>query len=281
MRKRLALIIHPFYLFCLLLLLSNDHVFKVAWPSALTGKLSDFAGLFVVGVLAAVVYPPAFRSRAQLMAIELALGATFVSWKIGPVEPLLNAINSWIGYPWLSRTVDATDLIALPMLAVAFAFVRSGRNWPDTGIRFRRVSLAAVLLTSGFAVIATTPLPLVEAELRPAILLSSGADAYPRTLFEVEQILTERGVIVAKRWEESTGSISLQGVFDSERSIAWRGTYPKKKLMVYAQITLVVSDDRTIELAVVRLSRHGHYTQSELEEAARWIVSGFAETSRP
>jgi len=37
---------HPATLISISLLLFNDHVLKIAAPSPLTGKLSDFAGLF-------------------------------------------------------------------------------------------------------------------------------------------------------------------------------------------------------------------------------------------
>ncbi|MBN2007155.1 MAG: hypothetical protein JXA21_27640, partial [Anaerolineae bacterium] len=46
---------HPLCWLAVGLLLLNDHVLKRAAPSALTGKLSDFAGLFFFPFLAAAV----------------------------------------------------------------------------------------------------------------------------------------------------------------------------------------------------------------------------------
>src|SRR3990170_5839611 len=46
MRPSLSALGHPLTLACIGLLLVNDHFLKRLYPSTLTGKLSDFAGLF-------------------------------------------------------------------------------------------------------------------------------------------------------------------------------------------------------------------------------------------
>lgn len=46
---------HPLSLLAVGLLLLNDHLLKHIAPSVLTGKLSDFAGLFFFPFLAAAV----------------------------------------------------------------------------------------------------------------------------------------------------------------------------------------------------------------------------------
>ncbi len=45
---------HPLLILSILVLLLNDHLLKAAAPSALTGKLSDFAGLFFFPFLVGV-----------------------------------------------------------------------------------------------------------------------------------------------------------------------------------------------------------------------------------
>jgi hypothetical protein len=44
--RSLACLTHPFSLAAMALLLLNDHIFRVFWPSWFTGKLGDFAWLF-------------------------------------------------------------------------------------------------------------------------------------------------------------------------------------------------------------------------------------------
>ena len=54
-RLALTALGHPLSLGAVALLLLNDHVLKQAFPSILTGKLSDFAGLFFFPFLLAVL----------------------------------------------------------------------------------------------------------------------------------------------------------------------------------------------------------------------------------
>lgn len=46
---------HPWFTGCVALLAINDHLLKGLLPGWFTGKASDFAGVFVVAALAAVV----------------------------------------------------------------------------------------------------------------------------------------------------------------------------------------------------------------------------------
>lgn len=45
------LFLHPFPLAATATLLINDYVLKAAWPGVVTGKLSDFAGLFIFPII--------------------------------------------------------------------------------------------------------------------------------------------------------------------------------------------------------------------------------------
>jgi hypothetical protein len=110
---------HPLWLFALAVLLLNDHVLKPepALAGALTGKLSDFAGLIVAPPLVATLLGPR-RPWVRTLSCVL-VGAAFVAIKVSPpcargLEQILFAI----GVP--SRIwVDPTDLVALPSLWLA------------------------------------------------------------------------------------------------------------------------------------------------------------------
>lgn len=91
-------------------LVLNDHVLKVACPSVVTGKLSDFAGLFLFPVVCG-----AFAgSRARVVAHGAALlgGALFAVCKLSPEAA------AWMSAHVARTTCDPTDLVALPMLAL-------------------------------------------------------------------------------------------------------------------------------------------------------------------
>jgi hypothetical protein len=95
------------YLVALLVLLVNDHVLKDAFPGFITGKLSDFAGLFAF----ATFFASAFPRRAA--AICVATGALFVWWKSPWSQMFVDALQ-------LSRVVDWSDLFALIVLPFAY-----------------------------------------------------------------------------------------------------------------------------------------------------------------
>jgi hypothetical protein len=138
---------HPLLIFSIFVLLLNDHVLKVVCPSELTGKLSDFAGLFffpfVVGVVIQIglVFPRLLESGANygpscnalpktredkitaliLLAGFLLTGLTFAAIKTLP------GVNGWavalltrlLGLP-VQIVPDPSDLIALFSFAPAW-----------------------------------------------------------------------------------------------------------------------------------------------------------------
>ena len=74
------------YLVALTILLLNDHVLKALFPGFLTGKLSDFAGVFVLAVFLAAFVP---RVPACIAA-----GLLFVWWKSPLSDPFI-AVLPW------------------------------------------------------------------------------------------------------------------------------------------------------------------------------------------
>jgi hypothetical protein len=104
----------------LLVLVVNDHLLKGAGllPTAVTGKLSDFAGLLVAPVLLATLIRA--RSTRALIACHVAVGIVFAGIQLSlPFADLWSATMGLLGHPW-RITRDPTDLIALPMLLVSW-----------------------------------------------------------------------------------------------------------------------------------------------------------------
>jgi hypothetical protein len=144
-------LLHPVSLAAIALLVVNDHVLKAAWPGALTGKLSDVAGLaFFPLLLAAVAQQvrPALRLRPTVAACALLTALVFAAIKVWPLagdayrvglgalqwpaRALWNVLAGQ-GVPGLALvrlTPDATDLLALPavLLAVRLA-ASSSSDW--------------------------------------------------------------------------------------------------------------------------------------------------------
>jgi hypothetical protein len=98
----------------LLLLLLNDHYLKAEYHNWLTGKLSDFAGLFIFPLFISAFLP------GLKPLIYFFTAASFILWKTEAAQPLIDFANS-INIP-LDRTVDYSDFIALSVLPFSFFY---------------------------------------------------------------------------------------------------------------------------------------------------------------
>jgi hypothetical protein len=131
-RMALAALSHPVSLAAIALLLLNDHVLKQLFPSILTGKLSDFAGLFFFPFLAAAVVGLAGvhgRRRGPHPVMAACFAATALCFALIKVDPASNAFAvrslqaAW-GLP-VRIVRDPTDLVALAALWPAWRLWRS------------------------------------------------------------------------------------------------------------------------------------------------------------
>ena len=112
-RQRLSILTTPLFLSSLLILILNDHVFKAFFPCWLTGKVSDFAGLFAFAITLYAILPKHKRTSLFLGALA------FIWWKSPLSSTIIDWWNSMIPLT-INRTVDYTDLFALPMLPLAY-----------------------------------------------------------------------------------------------------------------------------------------------------------------
>jgi hypothetical protein len=141
---------HPASLMSIGLLLLNDHVLKAASPSWLTGKLSDFAGLFFFPFLLALVLGlilDGLRVPARATG-KLAFGLTAIWFVLIKTAPWANAltedlVSGLLGIP--ARIVlDPTDLIALSILWPARqVWIGAGRA-PSAWVKWVGVGMAAL-----------------------------------------------------------------------------------------------------------------------------------------
>jgi hypothetical protein len=144
---RLVSLGSPAFVAALVLLVVNDVALKPLFHNALTGKLSDFAGLFALALFVATLWPR--RSRGAAWTLALA----FTFWKTPYAEPLIGALNA-VSPVAIGRTVDLWDLVAVPMIPLAVWAAPRMKPWPLP--RALQV-LLAVLAPLAFA--ATSRLP--------------------------------------------------------------------------------------------------------------------------
>jgi hypothetical protein len=150
-------LLHPAAVAGVALLLVNDHYLKHAYPSWMTGKLSDVAGMiFFPLFLQAIVElaPRASRktwmpSMRLLVACTMATAVVFVAVKLwAPGARLYEHGLGWLQFPfrWVLAGAerptavhlvrDLSDLIAVPFVLVAFAIgARRVRQAGDSSLR--------------------------------------------------------------------------------------------------------------------------------------------------
>jgi hypothetical protein len=138
-KNSLSILSSPAFLVGLGLLLLNDFFLKSTFHNWFTGKLSDFAGLFIFPLFFTAFFP----QRKRLIYAVTAIG--FVFWKSEFSQPLITFWNTQPYYQ-IDRIVDYSDLIALLILPLSFLYLRQ--------LRSREVKPLLVCTASIFAVFA-------------------------------------------------------------------------------------------------------------------------------
>jgi hypothetical protein len=172
----LTALAHPVTLASIALLLINDHFLKGQYPSALTGKLSDFAGLFFFPFLLGALFGLAGAAVARLLpeglagiripphqaenAAHFCFAITALAFAAVKVIPAANsaaaaALEALLRMP-VRIVLDPSDLMALVALWPALRLWGALSREPE-GPPTRR-SLVALGLAS-LAALATAPCP--------------------------------------------------------------------------------------------------------------------------
>lgn len=144
------LLFYPAFLVGLFLLLLNDFYLKQQFGNWLTGKLSDFAGVFIFPVFIVSLLPSSGRW------ISFITGLLFIVWKSPVAEPLITVINQ-LPYITIGRIVDYSDCIALIVLPFSHQLINRHQNNPFIKApAFLYFARAVILVASTFAISATT-----------------------------------------------------------------------------------------------------------------------------
>ena len=102
------------FLASIFILLINDFYLKYEYHNYLTGKLSDFAGLFAFPYFFSCLFPK------RINPIYILTGILFVIWKSEYSEPIFDFAHSYgIG---IDRIVDYSDFISLLILPVSYLY---------------------------------------------------------------------------------------------------------------------------------------------------------------
>jgi hypothetical protein len=143
MNQRLQKLGNPYFLFSLLLLIFNDFVFKYCFHNTITGKLSDFAGLFAFPFLISTLFPN------QIKGIHFCTFLVFIFWKSELSQPFINLINYKIVL--INRVIDYSDYIAMISIWLSFKTFNSKKF-----LYLKPIFLNCLLVISCFAFLATS-----------------------------------------------------------------------------------------------------------------------------
>lgn len=111
----LSLFTANYFILSLFLLLLNDFYLKYEFHNFITGKLSDFAGLFIFPYFISVFFT---NKTKEIYIFTFVL---FIFWKLEISEQFIKFISQITDFAFY-RTVDLTDLIALSILPISYHY---------------------------------------------------------------------------------------------------------------------------------------------------------------
>ena len=165
-----------------LVLFFNDFFLKPTFANALTGKLSDLTGLFILPIFLSVFFPKNIWVNCLLS------GAIFLIWNSSLVQPFLDG-GTAMGVPF-HRTIDPSDNWALMVLPISYAYIQ---REPKQKPRFRLPNWG--YYTLGFLcmipLLATTFAPNFEAEVNKKYVIHK---TQPELLADIRQLNADLSV---------------------------------------------------------------------------------------
>lgn len=208
----------------LALLIANDFIFKAAFGNWITGKLSDFAGLFAAGFFCAVLWP---RSRLR---ISVAITVTFAYWKSPFSTPLIDWLATFVP---VARTIDFTDLMAIPAAWHGCAVAARARPW--SAPRSARVGIALVSLAAFTATSMVPPALIrqaVEFERPAGVSAAAQEEALTRVIDDFASrhgfVCTICEGVAQGRVYESSSADQFTATFDAASQMLYLNATPRK-----------------------------------------------------
>jgi hypothetical protein len=217
---------HPLLLGSILVLLLNDHVLKALIPSVLTGKLSDFAGMFFFPFMVGAGVQGAGRLGGRRVGGRLALlvgfglsAAAFGAFKTLPGANLWMAdlLSGLLGLP-VKIALDPSDLLALVMFVPAWGLWGRIERDAYPAALGKRVWL--VLGLGALACVATAPCPPVSSIQR---VIAVDDRVYANRLFAGPDIGYPYGYVSSDRGQtwQMVEQLPQEILADMAHATAW------------------------------------------------------------
>lgn len=165
--ERLRPIISLPFIICLGLLLLNDFYLKEVYHNQFTGKLSDICGLFIFPIFWSVLKPK-YKSE-----IFIGTALFFIYWKSVYSQSFIDFFSRT--FFRIERTVDLGDLFTLPVIAIAWFFLKSRPQNLKTKVWQLKLNPYVVAAIAVFSFYSTSQPRYLQSFDQPQyILLKSG-----------------------------------------------------------------------------------------------------------
>ena len=123
------------FILALFVLILNDFVLKNAFSNTLTGKLSDFCGLYAFAFFFSQIFP-----ANKKLAIHIITAVLFILWKSSLSDSFISVFSIYIFT--IDRVVDYSDLWALIVLPLSY--FKNGKSF-DSSYKTIGLSLVALI----------------------------------------------------------------------------------------------------------------------------------------
>ena len=167
-------LLSPLFIFCLVLLVLNDFILKATFHNVLTGKLSDFCGLFIFPIFWSAVFPK------RKLWVFILTGVLFIYWKSEYASGIIDLINTIFN---IQRIVDPTDLIALPVLVLAWFHINGHPHIVLSNSLAARLITLVIGAVAIFSFCATTQQRYVQSFDQPQYVLLRAAVSPDTSLY--------------------------------------------------------------------------------------------------
>ena len=176
LQRALHTLSHPITLCAIGLMLINDHLLRLNWPSWWTGKLSDVAWLAFFPLVLAVVLSLLLPRREKAVEVG-AFALTGVVFTLGKTIPAIHGLITAMLEALLDQPIglrlDPTDLITLPALLIGW-WVWQHAAQRQRSTRWGWLPLAVGVLGS----LANAPMPIYGTDC--LTVLDNGALVVPQ-----------------------------------------------------------------------------------------------------
>ncbi|MFB9077989.1 hypothetical protein ACFFLS_04885 [Flavobacterium procerum] len=183
MTRNLSRLGQPVFIFSLIILVLNDWLLKSIFHNFITGKLSDFTGLFAFPFFWSVLFPK------RIKEIHLGTLLFFIFWK----SPLSETFVHFIG---ASRIVDFSDNMALISIFISFQILKK----ESYVLKLHPFFLQLIVLLSCFSFIATTqkrePCTSIECEFST---LSLSNETNQKIIVQIDFTYSEKEIAFYKK----------------------------------------------------------------------------------